>query len=774
MILIPTLFVFVQLLLTLHAQPPQRPPTTFCTSLTPVTFEILQHVIEQGQPNNVAGCFKFTFAWQAVNNAQQTLLHIAVLSPNINLKIVQLVFDACGQDCLHAKDVYGGTPLEASLRNWNNNFWEPRENKPNPYIEATALLLQLGADPNTQDRMGRTPLMTASRKQNYKCVNLLLQNGADPAAVDFQLSSALHYSVEWFIDTVVMSKRLVAKSIDSVGLAKLSNAMDEIHTDCTAKLQQAVSDSDSDSSDISSALYLGIQDGIQQQQIASALVDCSYFDRTSSILIKALERSGKKDVLHTVNGLQRTVLEMAHPRMRPRLLEMATSTVSSIETSVLGENDDAGAVIETDIETETEKEMLTVNDVNTWSSERCDFDVRSASTLSAATFQSEYFKKSRPVLVLNATDHSWNKFRSTLSNETWLHLRSKQSQGQHQFEVGSIPFAKSFNVAESMSMSISEYLEHILPTVASVVGEQPAEKKSKDERNKKRNKNNSKEKVLPPYLFHAVDMTDVKSLKHALPLDQDVVGHLGNFSNILTSLDLFETAQWYFGSYNSGAPMHFHGSALNVLIRGTKLWAMLPPRYATYSRQHPSTFMSTFKASRAREGELDKNSEAVWCEQPSGSFLFVPAGWSHAVLNLDKVVAGVAVEIIHAGTTEASRQWRKLTEDGFDAWIYAQELSYYIADRPTRHASRRTLLLENVPRVVSSTGQSQTRSIMHLKDILNEMGPSYLKYEAPLIDDGYETLQELREIELEELLEMGMKKGHAKRFVKYVGNLSAA
>jgi ankyrin repeat protein len=764
MILIPALFVFVQLLLTLHAQPPQRPPTTFCTSLTPVTFEILQHVIEQGQPNNVAGCFKFTFAWQAVNNAQQTLLHIAVLSPNINLKVVQLVFDACGQDCLHAKDVYGGTPLEASLRNWNNNFWEPRENKPNPYIAATALLLQLGADPNTQDRMGRTPLMTASRKQNYKCVNLLLQNGADPAAVDFQLSSALHYSVEWFIDTVVMSKRLVAKSIDSVGLAKLSNAMDEIHTDCTAKLQQAVSDSDS--SDISSALYLGIQDGIQQQQIASALVDCSYFDRTSSILIKALERSGKKDVLHTVNGLQRTVLEMAHPRMRPRLLEMATSTVSSIETSVLGENDDAGAVIETDIETETEKEMLTVNDVNTWSSERCDFDVRSASTLSAATFQSEYFKRSRPVLVLNATDHSWNTFRSTLSNETWLHELHKRRP--RYVEVGTIPFAKSFNV-DSMSMSIGDFLTRILPASAmddvgdKVTNNDNINSKKKSNENKSGNKKKNKEiRPPPPYLFHVVDMTNAKSLKQASPLEQNIVNSLGNFSNIFTSLDLFQTAQWYFGSQNSGAPMHFHGNALNVLLRGTKLWAMLPPKSATYSRQHPSTFMSTFEASRATRGKLKKNSEAVWCEQPSGSFLFVPAAWSHAVLNLDKVVAGVAIEIIHAGTKEASREWQKLSEDGYEAWIYAQELGHYITDldldldvdldvdRPITKKKKK------VPRVTTT----------HF--ILNVMGTNYLKYEEILVENGYETILELREIDLEELLQMGMKIGHAKRFVRYV------
>jgi len=632
-----------------------------------VNFGFLKHAIEHVQPATLARCFEFTSdtVKRSTDHLNQTLLHIAILGANVNQEVVKIVFDACGSDCLHAKDVNGRTPLAAALRNQINWFWEARETKSNPYAAAATLLLELGADPNTRDYMGSTPLMRASRNQNYQGVNLLLQHGANPTLVDFQKSSALHSSVEWFKVTVEISKKLVSKSIDPVGVAEMSNAMDEIHTGCTTKLQRVVS--------LGGAKYLGLQDGVQASEIANALVDCSFFDRIASVLIKALEETGQEDVLHSTNGINRTVLDMAHPRMRPRLLKMATSTLSSIEFSVLGDGDGADMNNRRDDmnnRRDFSDSTTVADDINVWSSEHCDFDVRSASTLSAAKFQDEYFQQSRPVLVLNATDHSWNKFRSTLSNETWLHLRSKQSQGQHQFEVGSIPFAKSFNVAESMSMSISEYLEHILPTVASVVGEQPAEKKSKDERNKKRNKNNSKEKVLPPYLFHAVDMTDVKSLKHALPLDQDVVGHLGNFSNILTSLDLFETAQWYFGSYNSGAPMHFHGSALNVLIRGTKLWAMLPPRYATYSRQHPSTFMSTFKASRAREGELDKNSEAVWCEQPSGSFLFVPAGWSHAVLNLDKVVAGVAVEIIHAGTGEASRQWRKLSEDGLDVQGY--------------------------------------------------------------------------------------------------------
>ena len=42
------------------------------------------------------------------------------------------------------------------------------------------------------------------------------------------------------------------------------------------------------------------------------------------------------------------------------------------------------------------------------------------------------------------------------------------------------------------------------------------------------------------------------------------------------------------------------------------------------------------------------------------------------------MVAGVAVEIIHVGTEQASRQWRKLSEDGLDVQGLGVD---YIADR---------------------------------------------------------------------------------------------
>jgi hypothetical protein len=36
------------------------------------------------------------------------------------------------------------------------------------------------------------------------------------------------------------------------------------------------------------------------------------------------------------------------------------------------------------------------------------------------------------------------------------------------------------------------------------------------------------------------------------------------------------------------------------------------------------------------------------------------------------------------------------------------------------------------------------------------------------VEEGYDTLEELRHVELDDLLEVGMKKGHAKRLLKYI------
>ena len=41
-------------------------------------------------------------------------------------------------------------------------------------------------------------------------------------------------------------------------------------------------------------------------------------------------------------------------------------------------------------------------------------------------------------------------------------------------------------------------------------------------------------------------------------------------------------SQFYLGPALSGAPLHHHGPAFNVLVRGRKEWILLPPGMYTY------------------------------------------------------------------------------------------------------------------------------------------------------------------------------------------------
>jgi hypothetical protein len=44
--------------------------------------------------------------------------------------------------------------------------------------------------------------------------------------------------------------------------------------------------------------------------------------------------------------------------------------------------------------------------------------------------------------------------------------------------------------------------------------------------------------------------------------------------------------QLYVGGPRSGSPVHFHNDATNYLVYGAKLWTLLPPPAAVYSRRH--------------------------------------------------------------------------------------------------------------------------------------------------------------------------------------------
>jgi len=104
-------------------------------------------------------------------------------------------------------------------------------------------------------------------------------------------------------------------------------------------------------------------------------------------------------------------------------------------------------------------------------------------------------------------------------------------------------------------------------------------------------------------------------------------------------------AQFFLGPPGPGAPFHFHKDAVNYLAHGAKLWWLLPPSQALYSTIPMAQWVA--------EGALQPLPHAArplaeplhyyLALQQEGDAVYIPAGWGHAVLNLQTSV-GFALE----------------------------------------------------------------------------------------------------------------------------------
>jgi oxalate decarboxylase/phosphoglucose isomerase-like protein (cupin superfamily) len=89
--------------------------------------------------------------------------------------------------------------------------------------------------------------------------------------------------------------------------------------------------------------------------------------------------------------------------------------------------------------------------------------------------------------------------------------------------------------------------------------------------------------------------------------------------------------QIYLGGPGSGSPVHWHNDAVNYAVHGSKLWTMLPPPHAVYTRRHAmvdAVQVPLEAASRNQSGSVFR------CVQHPGDLIYVPDGWGHGVLNL--------------------------------------------------------------------------------------------------------------------------------------------
>jgi len=139
----------------------------------------------------------------------------------------------------------------------------------------------------------------------------------------------------------------------------------------------------------------------------------------------------------------------------------------------------------------------------------------------------------------------------------------------------------------------------------------------------------------PLYLFEDLSIVDnviKKKIVDLFPVPDCVPKDI--FDDILRDVQGRPRFRWLLiGPERSGSHLHidpFGTSAWNTLLQGSKRWVFLPPQYIP---QHDKKSIYEWFQ------ENDKIPEALYATQKAGETFFVPAGWWHAVINLEFTLA---------------------------------------------------------------------------------------------------------------------------------------
>ncbi len=109
--------------------------------------------------------------------------------------------------------------------------------------------------------------------------------------------------------------------------------------------------------------------------------------------------------------------------------------------------------------------------------------------------------------------------------------------------------------------------------------------------------------------------------------------------------------QLYIGPKGSGAPVHYHGHAMNTLAYGKKHWIMYRPVNTFYTTTTYSSYRKFLLNGTYRSDDdnllynLKDQKLTIQCTQEAGDVLFIPSLWGHGTINLQQSV-GVAMEVM--------------------------------------------------------------------------------------------------------------------------------
>lgn len=198
-----------------------------------------------------------------------------------------------------------------------------------------------------------------------------------------------------------------------------------------------------------------------------------------------------------------------------------------------------------------------------------------------------------------------------------LELLVKQ-YGDSKVTVGEVPYANVFRLDHSISTLKDYYNHHVLT-----------------------------KSDAPLYIFQKNnDITE--SGLHALG---DLVTKAFPSPNLICPVEYDNTGldsiHFFWGSKNSGAPLHVHADAINLVVHGEKKWFVYPPLQSLYSRKHISRWLVEDYV------HMNDDEKPIECTQRAGDIIYVPFDWSHAVINTEQTF-GYALELLNRREVMAS------------------------------------------------------------------------------------------------------------------------
>lgn len=218
----------------------------------------------------------------------------------------------------------------------------------------------------------------------------------------------------------------------------------------------------------------------------------------------------------------------------------------------------------------------------------CEFDVIDSEIedLPYEEFLRDYYLPGRPVVLRN---HVSKEEMESFSKTSWESLHHFNPSSRHKVGVTAYP-----------PLSMQKYCSHQMSI-------------EQLERNERCEDN---PKLHMMHAEHSKNFDEVFGIYNGDPLR-------GGFRKIKEWFDLKQGWQIFFGSDGSGATLHWHAAAFNILYVGVKEWHITPPLYRGFSGM---TAQSVKK-------RIADEPHSMKCTQMPGDLIYIPDHWGHMTIN---------------------------------------------------------------------------------------------------------------------------------------------